>query len=241
MKLSGACLILLVLMQFINLNLTAQHVYRGKKNPLPDNRFRFGFIGGTTLGQIDGDYYVGFHKWGWYAGLKGEAILTKNMSLETNLALTESGSRFEPWQIEDTNDTREDREISLRYVEIPVLYKIRFPLGRLSGGIELGMSFMSLFSSAVKEDEISRKYLIYNELQDDFKSQMQSIVVGGEIRYERFSVSLRLQNGVRPFYVNADFKELYNYETGRYAVEKMRAYYISLLGAYTLFGDFSDR
>lgn len=219
----------------------AQHMYNGRKDKLPENRFRFGAIGGTLVGQIDGDYYLGFYKWGWYGGLKGEAIINKTFSLETNLAFVESGSQFEPWPIEDPLDTRPDRSINLYYVEIPVICKIRWPIGKWNAGLELGMSFMTLFNSKVVEDDISRRYLVYTELQEDFDSSMQSILLGAEMQYERFSVSLRLNNALKPFYRNENFTNLYDYENGRYAIEKMRAYYISLVGAYTLFGDFSDR
>ena len=234
------CMLLISILACI-FELPGQNIYRGKKDKLPDNRFRFGFIGGSLVSQIDGDYDVGFNKWGWYAGLKGEAIINQNMSIETNLAFNEMGSQFAPWRVEDPTDSRPDRQINLRYIEIPILYKVRFPLGRIRGGFEVGVSLMTLYGSSVREDEISRKYLIFTELQDDFRTTNQSIILGGEFQYQRFSISLRVNNPLKYFYVNESFTNLYDYTNGRYSVEKMRAYYISLLGAYTLFGDFSDR
>ena len=112
-------------------------------------RFRAGLTLGITASQVDGDNYIGFDKRGIQGGIFGEAILTKQISLLTELFYTPRGARIE---VGKTGYNPKDRIIHLAYMEVPIVFQFKTKADGMGYFLETGMSYSRLFDKRINED-----------------------------------------------------------------------------------------
>ena len=84
---------------------------------LKAQRFSAGIVGGANAAQIDGDQLAGFDKLGMTGGLKAIVNFESAFDLHIEFLYSERGSRPDLFSPEYDPDI----EISLKYIELPVL------------------------------------------------------------------------------------------------------------------------
>ena len=138
-------------------------------------RFKAGAIAGVTLSQMDGDQHTGFDKFGIQAGLKGIAIITERIHVNTELLFSQKGSFF-PSRL---GVEKKDYTIGLNYMEVPILVDVLVKQidkdhyrHHLSGGI----SYSRLFNANFEEP--SNSPISFKRFEEEFNKNELSLVLG---------------------------------------------------------------
>ncbi|MCX6279534.1 MAG: porin family protein [Bacteroidetes bacterium] len=86
-------------------------------------KFNGGIIAGGVVSQIDGDTWVGYHKFGYLAGAFVSLKLSPRSSFQLEMEYIQKGSRLNADSVTNAGNTYIMR---LHYLEIPLLYQFTF-------------------------------------------------------------------------------------------------------------------
>lgn len=227
-------ILLPLLLIFIAGTLQAQRGRYGKRAKY--ETFEGGLLTGLNLSQLDGDYFTGFDKAGWYGGLRGVVNLTTRLSLNIELLFSQKGSKI-PHGTRITGIEVRDRIIELNYAEVPFLLKYKLSSEDKSTFIEIGWSLARLLKSNITEKEPSSiKGSVYNDLVPEFNTFDYGLI--GGIGYpigKKFELALRYNWGLNKFYVNEEYVRPDPLSGRVKEVEFLRNYHLALLLSYRLF------
>ena len=85
--------------------------------------FNGGILAGGLVSQIDGDTWVGYHKFGYLAGGFVSLRLSPHSSFQLEMEYIQKGSKQNADSVTNTGNTYLTR---LHYLEIPLLYQFTF-------------------------------------------------------------------------------------------------------------------
>jgi len=141
--------------------------------------FKGGFYAGMTTSQIDGDAMRGYHMPGFNVGAFTQVALGDQSNLKLELAYIQKGSR----------DTLNLMRFRVNYVEIPVIYSLRWNF--LS--FEIGPALDILASSKDDGQGVTQ----YN--QNDYRKVSLSGIVGVSYHFnEQWHINFRSNNSITP-------------------------------------------
>lgn len=86
-------------------------------------KFNGGILAGGLVSQIDGDNWVGYHKFGYLAGGFVSIRLSPRSSFQLEMEYIQKGSKLNADSVTNTGNTYLTR---LHYLEIPLLYQFTF-------------------------------------------------------------------------------------------------------------------
>ena len=142
------------------------------------NRFNAGIIMGVNTSQINGDRYLGYDKFGVFAGFRAIAKINRSNELVFEMQYNRKGSR-DPEQFVPGQSS--SRFIALDYIEIPFLYHKRVKINIGTGSIEGGIAFARLFGFNINENDKTINYASFLDIQDDFNNNEFSLILGGGV------------------------------------------------------------
>lgn len=155
----------------------------------PAGRFAAGAVLGLNAAQIDGDTYAGYRKLGIQAGIQGLILLTRRLTLSTEILFSQRGAR--PSRKEKLEDFDNFIDIHLTYVEVPVLLNLSVGKAveglvpyRIFGGVSIGR----LINTKIRETGDSVRFypfLNMREIKDDFSLFDTSLVLGLQRQFDR--------------------------------------------------------
>ncbi len=190
---------LLVIFLLVTLSTTAQ------------NRFNAGAVVGFNLAQIDGDDHSGYRKFGLQGGLRGVAVLNKELQFSVEMLYSRRGSRSKK-----SKGEKYKLELDLTYVELPFLFNV---LTKEKGEkkrdryhslhLYLGASYGRLFSANVDEN-IPRKDpdedIIFSNYKEDYNKNDVSFVIGANYFFNKnMGINFRHSFSLIPLYKSSNF------------------------------------
>ncbi|MCO6476829.1 MAG: PorT family protein [Phaeodactylibacter sp.] len=224
-------------MAFILLFVLPQPVdAQGYRRRRQQQRFKAGLLLGGNLSQIDGDRYSGFNKANLQFGVSGAAIFSKQVELGVEFLYAGRGSRIESRR----NDPLEekDREINLRYMEVPILFRYRSKPEAPSSFFEAGFSFGRIIRSEVTEPTAPADGFVFRDLEPEFNKNELSLLGSYGYRASRhLFFKFRFGFALTQFYDNPRPKEeapggsIFGGATAD-RIEFLRNYYMALMAHY---------
>ncbi len=170
-------------------------------------RFGGGLTLSASLSQIDGDDVLGFNKFGFQAGVYGQARLSKITNLEIHFSYSQRGSR-------STADDFSAVKIDLNYLEVPLLFIVKDWLITEKDKDYYRMHFLGGFSFGRL---ISSSSL--TGIDKDFKTTDISWILGARYFYKsNWGISAKYTRSLTP---------LHQYSNSGRTI-KMISYFISL-------------
>ena len=142
---------------------------------LEAQRFKAAAIAGINLSQMDGDDRIGFDKLGFQFGIKGIAILTERLHINTEILFSQKGAKFQSRPYKETKDYT----INLNYMEVPFLVDVllsKIEKDHYRHHFMAGVSYARLIGSSFTEPENTP--ITYKPLEDDFNKNELSVVFG---------------------------------------------------------------
>jgi hypothetical protein len=226
---SGRGLMLVFLVSFTTLAAS-----QSRRALRPDEVFEAGIMVGFNLSQMDGDYFTGFDKVGWYAGLQGIVNLNRQMSLHLEMLYSQKGSRIPHGVKLDSRNEVRDRLIDLHYMDVPILLHYQLTQNSKSGYLEIGPVISQLIQTNIEEKAPQNiEGTVYREIQSSFESRDISLLMGvGVPLYRDLHINFRYQYGLRRFYTNADFMAPIPFSSIEKEVEFLRNYHFSIALSY---------
>ncbi len=208
---------------------------RKRKQKLPDNRFELSVLTGINLSQIDGDYFTGFDQSGLNAGIQVDAIMAPRLRLSVGMMYSQKGAMI-PHGVVLSSNPKNDRQVRLNYIEIPILFKFMLNQAHSGAFLEVGASLARLSSTQIIEREaFISKGTIYNDISNEFDKADANAVFGiGFTIGKRFSLVMRYNYGLTKFYNNQNFELPAQFSTQVKEVEFLRNYNMSIMGAYRI-------
>jgi len=150
--------------------------------------FKGGILAGMNVSQVDGDNHAGFNKAGLILGGFVNREFSKTVTGQLEMIYIGKGSKK---PVNPDKGQFEYRFISLDYIEIPVLLKIKYE--KLKLFFETGLSYGILFSSK-EEDENGEVTLI-----GPFNKNELGIILGLNFSItENISVNTRFAYSILP-------------------------------------------
>ena len=217
---------------------TEAHAQGKPSKYIPDSeRFSAGLILGYNSAQIDGDYQIGFDKFGITGGLRGIARITPRLDFNIEMLYSKKGSKILPTGAQILVNPKKDRIIDLSYVDAPIFFKWLLKNEANIWHIELGGIYSRLINSEITEviKDASREF-VYQDAVADFDKDDISVLAGfGHSWQNGISLNLRYVFSVKKFYQNPDFKAFNSGGIVAKDVQFLRNYYYSLSISYTIF------
>ncbi|MGA2822466.1 MAG: porin family protein [Bacteroidales bacterium] len=90
---------------------------------LQAQRFNGGVMIGGNVSQVDGDTYIGYHKFGYLGGAYVFLKLSPHSSFQMELEYIQKGSKRNADSVTNAGNTY---KLRLHYIEIPLLYQYTF-------------------------------------------------------------------------------------------------------------------
>ena len=199
--------------------------------------FEFGLLGGRSFSQLDGDYFTGFDKGGWYGGLRGIVNVSNRLGIHVEMLYSQKGSRIPHGTVISENSVN-DRLVSMDFAEVPVLLRVQLSETRKSGFFEFGGYFGRLIDTSVEERIIPgiRGGTQYEDIVPEFKSSEVGLMTSLGIGIgQHLEMSFRYSFALSKIYVNENFVLPPTGSPFRKEVQFLRNYHLSLLLAYRLF------
>lgn len=229
---------ILCVLAFFCLNLDAQIKRERGTEKLPI--FGASAVLGGQLTQIDGDYYTGYDLPGLVAGARGVVRITRRDEIRMELLYSQQGSLVENSTLRSVNRQKE-RLLRMNYAEVPIVYYHKLD-NRENGrgpGIEMGIAYGRLLNYRIEEQFSNFGGESYFEVEERFRSNQLSAVVGLNHRITpQIEIALRANIGLTKFYFNetvansgaTTLAQQYSVSGGRF--EFMRNYGMSLVASY---------
>lgn len=205
-----------------------------------DEIFEAGMLAGFNLSQMDGDYFTGFDKIGWYGGLQGIINLNRQLSLHLEMLYSQKGSRIPHGVKLDSRNEVRDRLIDLHYMDVPILLHYQLAQNSKSGFLEFGPVISQLIQTNIEENAPQNiEGTVYREIQSSFENRDFSLLLGaGFPLYRDLNINLRYQYGLRRFYTNEDFVAPIPFSSIEKEVEFLRNYHFSIALSYRFLSRF---
>ena len=202
----------------------------------PVQVFEAGVIFGRSFAQIDGDYFTGFDKGGWYAGLRGVANLSVQSSINVEMLFSQKGSRI-PHGTSLMPKSVNDRLIALDYAEVPIVFKRKFHPTPSTPFFEIGASYARLINTKIEElpTTLINGGTIYEEIVPMFSSFDVALVGGfGYSANNTVEFAMRFHTSLNKFYNNIGFEKPAIGSPRQKEVVFLRNYHLTLMIAYKL-------
>ncbi len=135
--------------------------------------FKGGIVGGTSLSQVDGDYYGGYSKLGLELGGFVSRKVSPAMELQLDITYMQKGSRKAP---EPDKGDYTDYKINLGYIQMPLVARWHYKSFSFEGGLGIGV----LINSNEYKDGVSIKDV---EGVTPFKTIEYCTVVGANYHF----------------------------------------------------------
>lgn len=205
---------------------------------IPDNeRFSAGVVFGYNNAQLDGDYQIGFDKFGLTAGIRGIARFTPRLDLNIEMLYSKKGSKIFPNTGAFQVNPKKSRIIDLTYVDAPIYFKFLLEDKPSAWHMELGGVYSRLTNTEITEqvNNPDREF-VYETIVNDFKKDDIAILAGfGHTWQKGWAIHLRYAFGLTKFYDNEDFEPQNIGSVIQKDVQFLRNYYYSLNVSYTIF------
>lgn len=182
--------------------------------------FRGGLKGGITASEVSGDRSGGPNKLGWFASVFTDYPVSDFSFWHLELMYIQKGSR----EFSDPEDPSEgiyrDYRFNLQYVEIPVLFKIHFPVARRLPytnwlGGEAGFS-LSRVIGHYETNDFGVDITSDMAAGRPFRSAELNLILGFQVPLgNMLAVSFRLNQGLTPIRDHASGKSVW-YNQGQY-------------------------
>ncbi|MEM1120754.1 MAG: outer membrane beta-barrel protein [Bacteroidota bacterium] len=227
-------LLIITLLIFVYGNAFSQ---RSRKY-IPDNeRFSAGVIFGLNNAQLDGDYHIGFDKFGLTAGIRGIARFTPRLDLNIEMLYSKKGSKIFPNTGAFQVNPKKSRIIDLTYVDAPIYFKWLLKDELNTWHIELGGVYSRLIKTEITEQiNNPEREFVYETVVDDFNKDDIAILAGfGHTWQSGWAIHLRYAFGLTKFYENELITEPLPGSVAHKNVQFLRNYYYSLAVSYTIF------
>ncbi len=208
-----------------------------RKRLRQDEIFEAGLLIGMNFSQLDGDFFTGFDKLGWYGGARGIINFTQRSSLNIEMLYSQKGSKIPHGVRLESNIEVRDRLISLNYIDVPLLFKTKLTTNPRSAFLETGPVLSRLLKSAVEERERARiPGTSYKEIEQEFKTLDVSWMIGIGINpVEHIDLSLRYSYSFSKLYLNEDYEAPFAFSSQTRQVAFLRNYFASVVLSYDLF------
>lgn len=164
---------------------------------------------GTNLSQIDGDLSAGYKKAGLTGGVKIDYPLKEYLDISTELLYSSRGSRHK----------KNDININLNYIEIPVMISIRDwyiekdKYDKVKA--DAGLSYGYLFSASTSKN-------IFEITPEEFKKHDLSFIIGGGFMFNKsFGIYARYTRALSKLYT-----------TDKLDYGGLLSYFVTLRGEY---------
>ena len=189
---------------------------------------------GLNATQLDGDFFVGFDKIGFSAGIKAYTYFTESASLMVEILYTQKGSNIPHGTILYPNSVN-DRIIDLNYIEIPILLKIKPQADKYKAYIEIGPAVSRLIQYDIMEKDPSQiNGTVYRELTDEFNSLEFDFIAGVGFDYKKFDLGFRYNFALSKLYTNPNPKEFNPSSTQSKEVDFLRNYHMGIVLSYKI-------
>ena len=231
------CYLLLFVFQFALLT-DAEAQQRRKRDFIRDGeRFSAAVLVGYNSSQIDGDYFTGFDKFGWTAGVRGITRLTPRIHFNIEMLYSKKGSRIQQGRVLTGLNQRKSRVVDLTYVDAPFFFKYWLRDQPDSWHVEAGAIYSRMLESTITEEVGLRdREFLYSAIEDNFNRSEISVLGGFGHSWEAgLSINFRYVLAVTRFYDNDDYVRPRPGSPNRDEVEFLRNYFYSLSISYTLF------
>ena len=232
MKLKAARILILISLILWSLDSFGQRRARTQRPTY--GTFQAGLLLGGNLAQLDGDFFTGYDNSGIYAGIRGVANISRQISLTIDMLYSQKGSKI-PHGVRLTSQRSvNDRIIDLDYAEVPIALKMNLTNENFAPYLEFGFSYGRLIDSEIREKSPDLiEGTIYSELVDDFSSTDLGVLAGFGISSKRkFDVGLRLTFSFTRLYNAIDPVEFNPLSGLPREVEFLRNYHASLFVGY---------
>lgn len=169
-----------------------------RRKPI-NQRFKAEVLLGGNLSQVDGDKYQGFDKANLQLGIGGCAVLTRQLSLSTEILYMGKGARTPTSR--ELGATGLNRTIDLTYIEVPAYLRYKFDEAPNSAFFEVGISFGRLLNSKVTELEMPQDGFRFTDLEADFRANELSFLAGLGYQFNKyFGIKSRYTFAFTTFY-----------------------------------------
>ena len=237
MKKSYLSVFIVTLLSLTTANTSLFSQLKYNKNIADSERFSAGVLIGWNGSQIDGDYQVGFDKYGITGGIRGIARITSRLDFNIEMLYSKKGSKIFPNRAATQVNPKKDRIIDLTYIDAPIYFKWLLKEQASIWHIEVGGIYSRLTDSKITETIIDgNREFSYEVIEPDFNKDDLLFMAGlGYTWASGFALNLRYAIGVNKFYLNEDFIEQSIASPNTRDVEFLRNYYYSINLSYTIF------
>lgn len=163
-----------------------------------EHTFYGGLVAGTTLSQVDGDNFAGYHKTGFTVGGIAYASLAPKIAGSVEILYTQKGSHASKAQRSNSGTiTIRQYDINMSYAEIPVLINY---FDRRKSHFGAGISYAQLISGK----ETATTDPVLSETEDieknyPFKKYDLNFVLSGNVHIIKgLFVNIRFQYSLLP-------------------------------------------
>lgn len=181
-------------------------------------RFKVGALVGVNGAQIDGDRIFGYNKTGIQAGIQGIAMLNKKQYLSLEFLMSQRGA------VSTSADLKRIADINIRsnYVEVPILFNTKLPLGNSEYGAYLysGFSIGRLLGAkigGVNHPRNANPILQLSDRTTEFDIFEIDYIIGGNYFFNKnWGITLRHTVALTTFFepsevdINMELKSLRN-------------------------------
>ncbi len=209
---------------------------RSRPPSRPEKIFEAGLFAGRSFSQLDGDYFTGFDKGGWYGGIRGKANLTTNTALLIEMLYSQKGSRIPHGTIVSERSIN-DRLVSMEFAEIPIIIRHKLSDSDHPGYVEFGGFYGRLIHTEIEEraSSLSRGGTRYEDIASEFKTFELGLLAGvGLTILRNLELGFRYSFALTRIYENDDFALPPPGSIFEKEVEFLRNYHLTLLIAYQL-------
>ncbi len=205
---------------------------------IPANeRFSTGVVFGYNNTQIDGDYHIGFDKYGLTGGIRGIARFTPQLDLNIEMLYSKKGSKILQNNGAIQVNPKKSRIIDLTYIDAPIYFKWLLNDRPSIWHVEIGGIYSRLIKTSIAEEiKDAEREFVYESIINDFKQDDISVLVGFGYSWQKgFAVNLRYVYGVKKIYENENYQAQIWGSIIQRDVDFLRNYYYSLNFSYTIF------
>jgi len=189
---------------------------------------------GLNVTQLDGDFFVGFDKVGFTTGIKSYTYFTESASLLVEILYTEKGAEIPHGTVLFQNSVN-DRIVDLKYVEIPILLKIKPQVDKYKAYIEIGPAISRLFGYDIMEKDPSQiSGTVYREIAEEFNSLEYNIIAGIGFDHKKVDLGFRYNFALSRLYENPEPKEVNPSSTKNKEVNFLRNYHMGIVLSYKI-------
>jgi len=226
MKKSAVILFILIIGFVINVEAQRKRKFR------PGQRFNAGITAGVNFSQMDGDYYVGYDKFGIQMGVRGIAKLSPKFDLAIEMLFSQRGSRDPDERVPGGNA----RQITLNYVDIPILVHYHYQKeNKLNISFDVGVAFGRLLNYKINEIPNSSLYVPFATVEEEFNRNEWMFVLGAGVYFsDRLRFFVRHNTGLNFLYQSEDEKvsvpssSIWQVTTNQNEIKRLRNYQFSL-------------